>query len=251
MGLSAAKRGSVSAKPCRTYDRQMEQIDVAQRFLAEKFPGAAIAVLAGSTASGNRTQTSDIDLLLIGDDMLTSSASSLAATFAFEGEIFEVFGCTRRGFEQWARKGLAEYRPVVVHMLLEGVPLRGATELSALQNEWRALFLEGPLVAPHDLELRRYAITDLIDDLRDATDPLERHVVAFTLFERTAELILLTERRWIGTGKYLPRRLRSLSEERAEALTQPLISGDLNAFADRAEDELRRAGGRLREGFVR
>ncbi len=224
---------------------------MARRFVAERFPGAAVAVVAGSTASGTRTQTSDIDLLLIGDDILTSNASSLAATFAFEGEIFEVFAYTRHGFEQWARKGLAEYRPVLVHMLLEGVPIRGQTELSALQNEWRMVYLDGPLVATHDLELRRYAITDLLDDLRDATDTLERHVIAFTLFQRTAELVLLTERRWIGTGKHLPRRLRALSEERADALTQPLIGGDLHTFADRAEDELRRAGGRVEAGFVR
>ncbi len=32
-------------------------------------------------------------------------------------------------------------------------------------------------------------------------------------------------------------------EERAGAFTQRLISGDLNAFADRAEDELRCGGG--------
>ena len=44
------------------------------------------------------------------------------------------------------------------------------------------------------MELRRYAITDLIDDLRDATDPLEQRLVAFALFERIAELMLLSER---------------------------------------------------------
>lgn len=229
----------------------MQHIDVSERFIADRFPGAGVAVLAGSTASGNRTRTSDIDLLLIGDDMLATGASSLAATFAFEGEIFEVFAYTSTGFEQWARKSLNDYRPVIVHMLLEGIPLRGATELTALRNTWQPIFDAGPVVSTHDLELRRYVISDLIDDLRDATDPLERHVVASALFERTAELMLLTERRWIGTGKYLPRRLCALSAERADRLTQPLIAGDLIAFADRAEDELRLAGGRVQAGLVR
>lgn len=106
-------------------------------------------------------------------------------------------------------------------------------------------------MSAHELELRRYGVTDLLDDLRDATDPLERHIIAFTVFERTAELMLLTEGSWIGSGKYLPRRLRALSEERAHLLAEPLLIGDLTVFADRAEDELRRAGGRVQEGFVR
>lgn len=106
-------------------------------------------------------------------------------------------------------------------------------------------------MSAHELELYRYGVTDLLDDLRDATDPLERRIVAFTVFERTAELMLLTEGSWIGTGKYLPRRLRALSAERAHLLAEPLLIGDLTVFADRAEDELRRAGGRVQEGFVR
>lgn len=229
----------------------MTWISVAERFIADRFPAASVAVMAGSTASGSRTRTSDIDLLLIGDDMLTADVSSLAATFAFEGEIFEVFAYTASGFERWARKGCNDYRPVIVHMLLEGLPLRGATELAGLKETWQKIFDEGPVVSPHELDLRRYVITDLLDDLRDATDPLERHVVASALFERTAELMLLTEGHWIGAGKYLPRRLRALSEERAEVLARPLIDGDLLLFADRAEDELLRAGGRIHAGFVR
>lgn len=91
----------------------MQQIDVVKRFISDRFPGASVAVMAGSTARGNRTRTSDIDLLLIGDDMLAADTSSLAATFAFEGEIFEVFAYNLSGFEQWAHKGLSDYRPVL------------------------------------------------------------------------------------------------------------------------------------------
>ena len=235
----------------RSYDRQMQQIDLVERFLVDRFPGAAVAVVAGSTARGNRTRTSDIDLLLIGDHMLAAHASSLAATFAFEGETFEVFAYSSDGFEQWARKCLGDYRPVILNMLLEGIPVRGAAEVARLRAEWRTIYDEGPVVSPHEMELRRYAITDLIDDLRDATDPLEQRVVAFALFERIAELMLLSERRWIGAGKYLPRRLRGLSEARADTLARPLVDGDVLAFADRAEEELDRAGGRVQAGFVR
>lgn len=229
----------------------MQQTGVVEQFIAERFPGVLIALVAGSTATGKRTPTSDIDMLLIGEEMLPPGVPSLAATYEYRGEIFEVFAYTREGFDNWARTGLSQYRPFIVNMLLEGAPIRGGLALSELRAYWRSIYDAGPVVSAHDLALRRYAVTDLLDDLRDASDPVERHVVAFTLFERTAELILLDGGRWIGTGKYLPRRLRELSLERADALTQPLIDGDLNTFGDRVEEELRSAGGRVQAGFVR
>lgn len=113
----------------------MQQIDLAERFVASRFPAASVAIVAGSTASGTRTATSDIDLLLIGDDMLAANAASLAATFAFDGEILEVFAYTPSGFERWAQRGLDEYRPVLLDMLIEGIPFRGGSDLSELRDK--------------------------------------------------------------------------------------------------------------------
>ncbi|CAH0126644.1 hypothetical protein SRABI76_00177 [Microbacterium oxydans] len=239
----------------------MEYRQVVERFIEAHFPAAAIAVVAGSTARGNRTRTSDIDLLLIGADVFTGSRfgegplgedrQALAGGFEFEDEFFEVFAYTPQGYEEWAGRGLAQFRPVIVHMLVEGVEVRGGDALAALRMQWARALSAGPAVDPHELDLRRYVITDQLDDLRDSRDPLERQVVAGLLFERIAELMLLTERRWIGAGKYLPRRLRELSVDRAEALAQPLLDRDFETFATRVEQELDRAGGRVQSGFVR
>lgn len=229
----------------------MRQIPVTEQFIDEHFPGATIALMAGSTSTGRRTPTSDVDLLLIGDEMLAPGSASLAATYDFGGEVFEVFAYRPDGFDEWARRGLSEYRPIILHMLLDGVPLRGGPSLTELRNLWRPVVEAGPGIGPHELDLRRYAITDLLDDLRDATDAVERHVIAYTLFGQVGEFILLSNRRWIGTGKYLPRRLREFSEQRADVLTIPLMDGDFATFADCVESELIRAGGRLQGGFVR
>ena len=229
----------------------MDYLDLSERFTAEVFPNATVAVVAGNTARGTRTATSDIDMLLIGDDLFEGDRSSLAASYDFEDEVFEVFAYTRDAFEEWASRGVAQYRPVIVHMLLEGVDIRGGQPLAVLRNVWRGVIASGPIVSPHELDLRRYAITDLLDDLRDAADPLETSVIAFTLFESVAELVLLSNRRWTGTGKYLPRRLREFDDARAESLCAPLLGGNIPAFAQAVEHELDIAGGRLHGGFVR
>lgn len=230
----------------------MDQAERVERFLVERYPRARTAIVAGSTARDERTHTSDIDLLLIDDDLFADDAqASEAATFEFEGEIFEVFAYTAAGFETWANRGVAQHRPVIVHMLVEGVPVRSGPGLDDLRARWGAVLAAGPTVEDRESRFRRYVITDLLDDLGDATDPLEQRVVAGLLFERMAELMLLADGQWIGSGKWLPRRLRAWSSERTEQLSAPLLAGDIPGFAARVGEELELAGGRVQAGFER
>lgn len=230
----------------------MDQAERVEHFLAERYPRAGIAIIAGSTAREERTHTSDIDLLLIDDELFADEAQvSEAATHAFEGEIFEVFAYTTEGFREWADRGVAQHRPVIVHMLVEGIPIRSRPALAELRAQWDAVLAAGPVLGERESLFRRYVITDLLDDLQDATDPLEQHVVAGLLFERLAELMLLVDGQWIGSGKWLPRRLRAWCPERADRLSAPLLDGDFPGFAARASEELVLAGGRVQAGFVR
>lgn len=176
---------------------------------------------------------------------------SEAATHEFEGEIFEVFAYTTEGFREWADRGVAQHRPVILHMLVEGIRVRSTTGLGELRAQWDAMLVAGPVLSERESLLRRHVITDLLDDLQDATDPLEQHVVAGLLFERMAELMLLVGRQWIGSGKWLPRRPRAWSPERADRLSTPLLAGDFPGLAARVGEELELAGGRVQAGFVR
>ncbi|MEJ1088506.1 nucleotidyltransferase domain-containing protein [Microbacterium sp. Mu-80] len=229
----------------------MNFLAVAERFAAQHFPEASVVVLAGSTARGTRTSTSDIDLLILGETLFADGRTSLAATYRFEGEVFEVFAYTEEGFSTWANRGFEQYRPVIVQMLLDGVTVRGAAERERYKDVWSPKYEAGPSLEPSEAAFRRYVITDLLDDYSDVTDPVERHVIATLLYERTAELVLLTNSRWIGTGKYLPRRLAEFDPDRAAALAAHLVSGDHDLFAEQVKIELDRAGGRVQEGFQR
>lgn len=229
----------------------MDFVELTERFIATTYPGAQIALIGGSTARGERTTTSDIDLLIIGDDLFADGATGSASTHRFEDEVFEVFAYTPEGFAQWAERDLRGHRPVIVRMLLDGIPVRSDDRLDALRERWAAALGSGPRVSGEELALRRYVITDLLDDLRDATDPLEQTVIAALLYERVAELMLLASGHWIGAGKWLPRLLRELDRTRADALGDPLIARDHALFAVAVERELTWAGGRVQDGFVR
>lgn len=221
------------------------------RFVAAHFPLAEAAVVGGSTSTGTRTATSDIDLLLLGPPAMLDGDDSRAATWSFEGEAIEVFAYAEHGFERWAARGVEQCRPVIVDMLVRGTAVRDGALLDALRARWAPILAQGPSVDAHRINLLRYAVTDLVDDLRDAEDPFERHVTMACLLEQVAALALLSNGRWLGSGKHLARQLRKWSPDRAAALAEPFVAGDAPGFLRAAERELDRAGGRLREGFVR
>lgn len=84
----------------------MDHLAIAERFVVAHYPEADVAVVAGSTARGERTPSSDIDLLLLGDRLFAvEEQTSGASTHEFEGEIFEVFAYTPAGFDEWADRG--------------------------------------------------------------------------------------------------------------------------------------------------
>ncbi len=229
----------------------MDYPNLVERFVSHHFPKADVAVLAGSTARGTRTSTSDIDLLLLGEELFADDRTSLAATYRFESEVVEVFAYTEVGFGVWADRGFEQHRPVIVQMLIDGTAVRGSAEHEKYKDEWAFRYEAGPTLSRAEAMSRRYVITDLLDDYRDATAPVERHLLAALLYERIAELILLTNSRWMGAGKYLPRRLTDFDPDRAARLAAPLIEGRHDQFAAVVEIELERAGGRVQEGFQR
>jgi predicted nucleotidyltransferase len=219
------------------------------RYVAVRFPRATGVVVAGSTAAGERTATSDIDLLVILPVDPLSTRTSLARTDLFEGEAIEVFAYTPPAFRDWAGRGFAEHRPVIAHMLVEGVALRlddGAADL----RDWAAARLaEGPRIGAHELDLLRYAVTDLVDDLAAIRDPFEETVVRVVLIETLARFLLLAHGNWIGSGKWLVRRLRRWDEGVATDLGA--AAADSALAVDVVDRYLRPWGGRLQDGFER
>ncbi|MGV3714354.1 nucleotidyltransferase domain-containing protein [Pseudolysinimonas sp.] len=230
----------------------MFELEVALRFVEAHFAHASLAVVGGSTAAGTRTQSSDIDILIIGPaTMFAENIDSLAAYIEHEGFGFEVFAYVPNAFEAWSAQGLADYVPVLQDLLLNGIVVRGEAQAAELRDHWRPIIERGPHVEQHAIDLRRYMATDLLDDLIDATDAFERRLLADALFSSLAEIMLLANGQWLGRGKWLSRRLFAWEFSRADALAEPLVASDYAGFIVAAEAELSRLGGRVKAGFIR
>lgn len=95
-----------------------------------------------------------------------------------------------------------------------------------LQQLMRAMDQQGPPPAPADeVESRRYAVTDLLDDLTATHGADERLTVAATLLREASDLLLAVNRRWSGSGKWLLRELNSLDEHLGTTYAPQLMHG--------------------------
>lgn len=230
---------------------QADPADLAVRIVRERFPAAQAAFLGGSVLTAHRTSTSDLDIVVV----LSGAPAPFRETLRSEGWVIELFVQTPSSLRYYWRKDSESRRTPLLRMCAEGlilVSVGGAAE--TYQGEAQTLLDAGPPPPTTELlQLRRYQLTDLLDDFRGCTDGVELTFLATGLVVAASELVLLTENRWSGGGKWLPRRLAEVDPN----LPAELIAAQMTVLAkgDRAPLEylvlaaLSRAGGPLTEGY--
>ncbi len=178
----------------------------AKEIFAERFPNAQAMFLAGSLIRGEGTRFSDLDLVVVFDHVDQASRES----FYYRGWPVEAFihdESTLKYFfsELDAKSGF----PALPQMVIEGVVITEANELSAqLKVLAQSVFDIGPPALNQiDLDKRRYAITDLIDDIREPRSRAELMGSGAKLLESMADFYFRANGMWSCTGKSIFRKL--------------------------------------------
>ncbi len=222
--------------------------------MAERFPDARAAWLAGSVVTGTATATSDLDITVLVDGPPAPFRESLE----YDGWPVELFVHTRESVDRWIGMDLARRRPTLVRMISSGVVLvdrdGSGAEVAASCGE---ILERGPEpLADADRDSRRYGLTDLLDDLADATDPELRCAIAVATWQQAAELLLAGAGCWWGTSKWLVRELRGYDEthdtayaSRLHAALVAAIDGDVAPLTTVADEVLDAHGGRHWAGY--
>ncbi|MCC0100274.1 nucleotidyltransferase domain-containing protein [Streptomyces flavotricini] len=230
-----------------------DPIDQARRLVRGRFPDALSVVLAGSTATGRATASSDLDIAVLLDD----GGLTYRETIRFEERVVELFVHTRTGLRELFAADVAARRAVLQNMYASGLAL---VDRNGEAGRARALaeadLREGPpALEPETVDTKRYGLTDALDDLTDASDPIERLAVAGYVVNAAADLLCDHHHAWIGGGKWLPRRLLEADPQLGAALLEGhhrlCGSGDPAALISAALKVLDLVGGPLREGYRR
>ncbi|WIM94547.1 nucleotidyltransferase domain-containing protein [Actinoplanes oblitus] len=216
----------------------MDPVDVARELVLDRFPDAEWALLTGSVVGPHRTAGSDLDIVVL-DETDPGHRESLH----HRGWPVEFFVHTRARLAGFLASELAQRKPSTHRMLADGVVLLG--DPGDLPARCARVLADGPApLTAAEREWLRYGLTDGLDDLRHATDPGERVVIAATLWTGAAEAYLAAAGRWLSGGKWLLRNLREYDPAFAERW---LASRDDPAAI--AAEVLDGAGGPLFDGY--
>jgi hypothetical protein len=230
-----------------------DPIAVARQMVRDRFPEAVAAFLGGSTARGEGTATSDLDIVVIRPEPNEVYRETLRHA-GWPVELFVQTPASLRTMLAWDR---ANGTPITAWMCARGLTL---VDLDGTAEQVRTLaeqtIAAGPApIAAEALETRRYMLTDLHDDLLGTRDDDELLVVAALLLDRTAELLLATGGHWQGRGKWLPRWLRAAHPALADQLLtgyRTLVQGGSRTpFAEAVATVLTHCGGPLQAGYRR
>jgi predicted nucleotidyltransferase len=226
----------------------MDAHEAARDFVTRRFPDARLAFLGGSTATGTATPTSDLDVFVLLPE--AQDDVGYVETTTHGGWLVEAFVYGEAAAERWLERGREQRRPVLDSLIASG----SALIESDLADAWAArshdVLAAGPTTPDSsEIELRRYVVSGLVDDLDGATDRAEELVIMATAFREAGELVLLLERAWLGSGKWLVRNLRGVDDRGLVSWAEGARDGaELAAICRRVLDA---AGGYLQDGYVR
>ena len=225
--------------------------ETAQRIWRERYEGARVVFLGGSVMRGEATPASDLDLVVVYERLPNAYREAFAyggwpvETFVHDAATLEEF------FEADRRRGV----PALMSMVWEGLEVPEASEFSArLKRCARELLEAGP--PPWDeeeLTLRRYRLTDWVDDMRFPRSGEELVATGAWLYQDAAEFYFRTRGLWSAHSKTIPRRLRETDAAFAERFLRAFDA----LFAEKRPDPtvalvrelLEPFGGFLFEGF--
>lgn len=231
-----------------------EAVVTARALVAERFPDARAAWLAGSVVAGRATATSDLDVTVL----LAGPPAPFRESLRYAGWPVELFVHTAETVDRWLGKDHDRRRPTLARLVVESVLLVDVDGAAApVEQACRDFLAAGPApLSDGDRDSLRYGLSDQLDDLADVTDPASRVAVAHQVWQSAADLLLAGAGCWWGGGKWVVRELRSYDErfgaDLGSRLNDGLVAataGDVAGLATAATEVLGGAGGRLWEGY--
>jgi Nucleotidyltransferase domain len=233
----------------------MHSIDptaAALELVAAQFPDAIVTFLAGSVMRGEATETSDLDLVVVYERLEAAYRES----FVHAGWPVEAFVHDTETLRYFFLKEDRDAGvPSLADMVASGVPLPKESALSkSLQVLAAEVILRGP-PRWNDAEVAasRYAITNLVDDLRSPRSLAELTATATALYSALAEHFLRAQGLWSAKGKSIPRRLEFVApvfaQRFADVFADLFARSRTEAVIQLCEDVLSPYGGWLFAGY--
>jgi len=229
---------------------RLEPIAAANQFVKKHFPDCDGALLSGSVVRGEETSTSDLDLVIFDQNVKSSYRESLHEF----GWPIEIFVHNLHSYKYFFEDDCKQAKPSLPRMVSEGIIIKDNGIIHEIKNEAKIILENGPEKWTEEtIQLKRYFITDALMDFKGCDNRAEALFIANTLADLISEFVLRTNRKWIGTSKWVVRSLKQYDEDFAnefvEAFDHFYITNDKSKIIRLGDIVLQSYGGPLFEGF--
>ncbi|SDC37499.1 nucleotidyltransferase domain-containing protein [Geotoga petraea] len=225
-------------------------IEAAKKFVEYYFPKAQAAMLAGSVARQEYNDNSDLNIIVITDEVDTPYRQS----YAEFGWNIEAFVFNNKNYMDFFEKDARRKRPSLPNMILESIILKDNQIINIMKKQAKSLLKKGPEELTLD-EIRdfRYEITNLLDDFEGEEDYFKNLFTVSELIEKLKQFTLLVNGYWDSKGKYNAKALKNFDEQIADiflmAMEEYYKNENKDVLISLTNDILNIKGGKLFEGY--
>lgn len=225
--------------------------EAARGIWRERYAGARVLFLGGSVMRGEATPASDLDLVVVYERL----PNAYREAFVHAGWPVESFVHDPETLEEFFEADRVRGVPALMSMVGEGLEVPEPGEFSARLKRRAGELLEAgpPPWDEEELTLRRYRLTDWLDDMRFPRSPEELVATGAYLYQDAAEFYFRSRGLWSAHSKTIPRRLRrtdaAFAEEFLRAFDALFTEKRAEPAAALVREMLEPFGGLLFEGF--
>ncbi|HEU0178494.1 MAG TPA: nucleotidyltransferase domain-containing protein [Blastocatellia bacterium] len=227
-------------------------IKITKQILDERYPKADVIFLAGSLLRGEGTPYSDLDLIVIFEQLPHAWRES----FNFQGYPVEAFVHDPETFNYFINElGRPSGLSAMAYMVAESVEVPCPSEISRSVKRIAAdLIAAGPpKLSDEDERKLRYSITNLIDDIRQPRSREELVASGAELYGALANYYFRANGLWSAVNKSIPRKLGKTDPQLylrfCEGFEELFAGGHSDKVITLAEEILKRHGGFLFDGY--
>ncbi len=228
-----------------------ELVALASAIHSERYADAQVIFLAGSLVRGQGTSTSDLDLVVV----FTRVDNAYRESFEFRSRLVESFVHDPETLSYFFSRAKQFGVPILQTMVSEGIEIPSSSAFSrSLKGLADRLIAEGPTPWSNaDIDASRYAITNLIDDLRDPRSRAEQTATAIALYTALSTHYLRRRGLWSAKDKAIPRELLRVDSDFAKAFEHAFEAlfreGNSAKVIGLTEEVLAHDGGWLFDGY--
>ncbi|MGI9449817.1 MAG: nucleotidyltransferase domain-containing protein [Geminicoccaceae bacterium] len=232
---------------------RQELVAVARKIRAARYPSSKLLFLAGSLVRGEGTITSDLDLVVMYEQLDAAYRES----FYHQKWPVEAFVHDPSTLDYFFRSvDRVNGVPSLPNMVAEGIEIPHPSAFGRrMKSLAESVIAEGPPAwSRRDSDLSRYMITDHIEDLRAPRSHHEAFATLSILYPALANHYFRSKGHWSAKGKTIPRALKShdaaFAKRFLSAFDMALSSQEMSGVIEVAAEVLKSDGGFLFDGYT-